>query len=110
MTQSIDVGAAASEINKWKIKYPLIFEDLDVSASHSRLQFKLTTEIRTYVISVRPPSVIDTSHYVGCIMQNRYPLEGEDWLRGADLPDGEMIMKTLKAIITRIISIETSKI
>jgi hypothetical protein len=51
----------------------------------------ITTQRRTYRIRAKQT-------YLGCVMSNREPRPGEDWLRMSDLADGKCTVETLNKI------------
>lgn len=71
-----------------------------VDENRQRVELHLLTAKHTY-------RIIATQHgYLGCTMTNRYPNEGENWLRGSDLADGNIGEKTLHQIMYDILSCE----
>ena len=50
------------------------------------------------------------SNYLGCIAQSRKARTGEDWVRGNDLPDGNLSWKTWQQILLSILRYELQTI
>lgn len=69
---------------------------------------KLTTDSRTYAISIIVNIKDIESGYLGAVYQLNKPLPGENWLRGGDISDGKFTHETWMKIVSDIFSLEYS--
>lgn len=67
------------------------------------------TETNSYSINARLPEN-NNNGYLGCVLNRRKSLVGEDWTRGADLADGDYKEETFIKIMGDIISHELKDI
>jgi len=78
----------------------------------------LYTHNYEYCIKVRIPEVkkmggekmLSVDGYLGCTVQNRKQVAGEDWNRGRDLADGKYCYETWQEIKNDIIAFELVKV
>ena len=69
-----------------------------------RRKYRLYTSRHVYAISAVLKA--DGGTYLGCVMSDRMPEAGEEYTRGADLPDGKFNHNTWLAILYAIIGHE----
>lgn len=77
-------------------------------SEHTFRIFLYTATNRFSITAIsRDPSQKD---YLGCIAQSRKARTGEDWLRGNDLPDGDLSENTWQQILIGILRYELQTI
>ena len=80
------------------------------------IKVRFYTKENRYSISIKLPepnrdaSENNNYGYLGCMVQKRKPQAGEDWNRGADLPDGKYCIETWNKIKNAIIAYELVKV
>lgn len=75
-----------------------------------RIRCFLYTNNNRYSINAVIPNDHKPNGYLGAGFSRRKPDVGEDWTRGADLPDGPFNKETFDAIIRKIIANELKKL
>lgn len=97
-------GFWLEEINPYGEKFVEVLYDEGQSSPKS---YEFRKKVRIYSCKyVYTILVIDRSKddgYLGCVVSNRKPRAGEDWIRGNDLPDGPFIRETWEKIKNAII-------
>lgn len=85
----------------------------DSQSAVARWRIRLFSRTHQYSIIARPPhgqgdrtSTTADDGYLGCTVQARMPLAGEDWTRGRDLADGPYSDATWIAIVHDILGYE----